>query len=170
MKKQPNRLFAYGIFKIPGLLTAIALFTIITSCKNGSSPTGTDPKLTFEEVITSGGEIQDYPQSRSVDTLAVSEPEADDRQVEEEGNTETQRWICTTKTLSVLDGNGQYPLFNTNADVMYPGNLLQGKSLSDATPSPIVVERAGGTISYDLNNGNLSSTFTVEEVRKSSMP
>jgi thiol-activated cytolysin len=47
--------------------------------------------------------------------------------------------------------------------------LLQGKTLSNATPSPIVVERAGGTISYNLTNGNLSSTFTVDRVSKSSI-
>lgn len=147
------------------------LFITFTSCKEGSATgpeTPEDPQ-TFEEVIALGGETEDFPESRTTDTLAVGEPETDDRDVEEGGNTETQRWICTTKTLSVLDGNGQYPLFNTNADVVYPGNLLQGKTLSNATPAPIVVERAGGTISYDLNNGNLSSTFTVDRVSKSSI-
>jgi thiol-activated cytolysin len=143
-----------------------------SSCKEGGSATGPDPDpdtQTFEEVIALGGETEEFPESRTTDTLAVSEPVADDRQVDEGGSTQTQRWICTTQTLSVLDGNGQYPLFNTNADVIYPGNLLQGKTLSNATPSPIVVERAGGTISYDLNNGNLSSTFTVDKVSKSSI-
>ncbi len=57
-------------------------------------------------------------------------------------------------------------MFNSNADVIYPGALLQGKTLSDATPSPIVVKRAGGVISYDLNNGNTQSTFRVDSVQK----
>ena len=156
---------------LQSLLFALLLITF-TSCKEGGSATGPDQPVdpqTFEEVIAMGGETDEFPESRTTDTLAVSEPEADDREVDEGGSTETQRWICTTKTLSVLDGNGQYPLFNTNADVVYPGNLLQGKSLSNATPAPIVVERAGGTISYDLNNGNLSSTFTVDRVSKSSI-
>lgn len=158
---------------LQGILFAL-LFITFTSCKEGGSATGPDPDpntdpQTFEEVIALGGETDEFPESRTTDTLAVSEPQVDDRQVEEGGNTKTQRWVCTTKTLSVLDGNGQYPLFNTNADVIYPGNLLQGKTLSNATPSPIVVERAGGTISYDLNNGNLSSTFTVDKVSKSSI-
>lgn len=151
----------------------LVLFITFTSCKNGGSATGPDPEspedMTFEEVIGLGGETEEFPDSRAVDTLAVSEPEIDDRETDEGGNQETHRWICTSKTLSVLDGNGQYPLFNTNADVIYPGNLLQGKSLANTTPSPIVVERAGGTISYDLNNGNLSSTFTVDRVSKSSI-
>ncbi len=156
---------------LQGILFSL-LFIAFTSCKEGGSATGPEPPVdpqTFEEVIALGGETEEFPEARTTDTLAVSEPETDDRDVEEGGNTETQRWICTTKTLSVLDGNGQYPLFNTNADVIYPGNLLQGKTLSNATPSPIVVERAGGTISYDLNNGNLSSTFSVDRVSKSTI-
>lgn len=157
---------------LQGVLLLILLL-MFTACKEGGSATGPDPEppeeMTFEEVIAQGGETEEFPESRTTDTLAVSEPQADDRQVDEDGSTVTQRWICSTKTLSVLDGNGQYPLFNTNADVVYPGNLLQGKTLSNATPSPIVVERAGGTISYDLNNGNLSSTFTVDRVSKSSI-
>ncbi|MFO8029818.1 MAG: thiol-activated cytolysin family protein [Cyclonatronaceae bacterium] len=145
------------------------LFVTFTSCQEGGSSTGPEEPKTFEEVIALGGETDEFPDSRTTDTLAVSEPAADDREVNEGGSTETQRWICTTKTLSVLDGNGQYPLFNTNADVVYPGNLLQGNTLSKATPDPIVVARAGGTISYDLNNGNLSSTFSVDRVSKSSI-
>jgi len=150
-------------------LLLMASFITITSCSENGTSTNPDREMTFEEVIQNGREFEQIPQSRTTDTLAVSEPVAEDRQVDENGSTESQRWICTTKTLSVLDGNGQFPLFNTNADVVYPGNLLQGKTLSNATPSPIVVERAGGTISYNLTNGNLSSTFTVNRVSKSSI-
>ena len=53
--------------------------------------------------------------------------------------------------------------------MIYPGSLLQGKTLSNATPSPIVVKRAGGTVSYNLNNGNIESSFTVDEVKKSTI-
>ena len=150
-------------------LLLMASFITITSCSENGTSTNPDREMTFEEVIQNGREFEQIPQSRTTDTLAVSEPVAEDRQVDENGSTESQRWICTTKTLSVLDGNGQFPLFNTNADVVYPGNLLQGITLSNATPSPIVVERAGGTISYNLTNGNLSSTFTVDRVSKSSI-
>lgn len=150
-------------------LLLLASFITITSCSENGTSTNPDREMTFEEVIKSGGEFEQIPDTRTTDTLSVSEPVAEDRQVEENGSIESQRWICTTKTLSVLDGNGQFPLFNTNADVIYPGSLLQGKTLANATPSPIVVERAGGTISYDLTNGNLSSTFSVDRVSKSSI-
>jgi len=123
----------------------------------------------FEEVIARGGDFPDYPQSRSEEVTSESEPVNEDYSKTEDGQTNTERFVCTTKTLSVLDGNGQFPLFDTASDVIYPGSLLQGKSLSKATPSPIVVQRAGGTVSYNLNNGNLNSNFTVDEVKKSTI-
>jgi thiol-activated cytolysin len=150
------------------LLSSVLILFLFTSCSDNGTSVDPDEVQTFEQAIARGGETESFPETRSVDTLAVAAPNIDDR-VSENDNSITERWICTSKTLSVLDGNGQFPLFNTNADVIYPGNLLQGKSLSNATPSPIVVERAGGTISYDLNNGNLSSTFTVDRVSKSSI-
>ena len=151
-----------------GILQCLLFSTLLVlavACNKGGSVNGPDEPQTFEEVIAMGRETEDIPDGRTTDTLSVSEPENDDR---EDGD-QTKRWVCTTKTLSVLQGNGEFPLFNTNADVIYPANLLQGKTLDKATPSPIVVERAGGTISYNLNNGNLSSTFTVDRVSKSSI-
>ncbi len=124
---------------------------------------------TFEEIIALGADFESFPQSRTEEVLSESEPKNEDYEEEEEGETVEKRWVCTTKTLSVLDGNGQFPLFDTSSDVIYPGALLQGKTLRNATPSPIVVKRAGGTISYNLNNGNLNSSFMVDEVKKSSI-
>jgi thiol-activated cytolysin len=168
MEKQKKINFNY-LSTITVSLLLMASFFAITSCSENGTSTSPDQEMTFEDVIKSGNEFEQIPDTRTTDTLSVSEPVAEDRQVEDNGSIESQRWICTTKTLSVLDGNGQFPLFNSNADVIYPGSLLQGKTLSNATPSPIVVERAGGTISYNLTNGNLSSTFSVDRVSKSSI-
>lgn len=165
--KTQNKYPLRVIISVP--ISFVMILLLFTACSENGTSVDSNEVQTFEEVIAQGGETENFPENRTTDTLSVNDPVAVDRQSDEDGNTETHRWICTTKTLSVLDGNGQYPLFNTNADVIYPGNLLQGKSLVNATPAPIVVERAGGTISYDLNNGNLSSTFTVDRVRKSSI-
>ncbi|MFT5817697.1 MAG: thiol-activated cytolysin [Lentimonas sp.] len=81
-------------------------------------------------------------------------------------------WKCTTEKFDIEDGiggSGGFPLFNPNANVIYPGNLLQGSSLRKATPDVIAVGRAGGTISYDIIDGNTNSSFTVDAVSKSSI-
>lgn len=141
------------------LIIVFAGFVFLSSCnKEDVSPEG--PK-TFDEVVETGGEFKSAVRSEEI--------------LEEEPGTEIvagEVWKCTTKTISAMQpggGNNGFPLFNPNASVIYPGSLLQGKSLKKATPDVIAVERAGGTVSYDLNNGNLASSFTVDEVRKSTI-
>ncbi|MGI9549804.1 MAG: thiol-activated cytolysin family protein [Aurantibacter sp.] len=131
--------------------------------------------------IEDGGDGNDPPPAtKNFDTVIAKggtfEPTTTSEELKEE--TESNEiidgtvWNCTTKTYSALSpggGDNGFPLFNPNASVIYPGSLLQGKSLNKATPDVIAVERAGGTISYDLNNGNLASSFEVEKVAKSSI-
>ncbi len=126
---------------------------------------------TFEEAVALGGEIESFPQSRTEEDVGEPDPpqSEDYERLDDDGELVRERFVCSKKTVSVLDGNGSFPLFNVASDVIYPGSLLQAKTLSSATPSPIVVKRAGGTVSYDLNNGNLQSSFTVDEVRKSTI-
>ncbi|MTI20746.1 hypothetical protein E1176_06915 [Fulvivirga sp. RKSG066] len=135
-----------------------------------SDDPGTDPitDLTFEAVL-SQGEIEDVPETTTRNETSASEIGKEDRTETTEGGEEIEtRWVCSEKTMSVTGGNSNFPLFNPNVEVIYPGNLLQGKSLNDATPSPIVVKRGGGTISYDLNTGS-NPSFSVDEVSRSSI-
>jgi len=117
--------------------------------------------VTFDSVIKSGGDFSPAVNSEEV--------------VDESTSSEIingEDWNCTTTTYSAMEpggGNSGFPLFNPNASVIYPGSLLQGKSLKKSTPDVIAVNRAGGTISYDLVNGNLASDFSVDEVSKSSI-
>ena len=129
--------------------------TLLFSCSKE------EEEVTFDSVIQNGGEFPAVKNSEEI--------------VEEESSSEIiegEVWNCTTTTYSALapgGGNNGFPLFNPNASVVYPGSLLQGKSLRQSTPDVIAVNRAGGTISYDLVNGNLASAFSVGEVAKSSI-
>lgn len=137
---------------------------------NNGCPEEEESGLTFAQVINLGADPEDFPTQRTEEE--VGEPITENEDVTREngsGEEITERFICTRRKVSVLDGNGEFPLFDTNADVIFPGNLLQSKTLQNATPAPIVVKRAGGTISYNLNNGNLNSSFDVEEVKKSTI-
>ena len=141
---------------------SIFLLVILTifSCKKEEGSNNETPN-TFTEVIKAGGDFETVEQSET-ETDSSNETEIIDGEV----------WNCTTTTYSAMSaggGNNGFPLFNPNASVIYPGSLLQGNSLKQATPNVIAVERAGGTISYDLINGNLESSFEVDEVRKSSI-
>ncbi|MEM9674408.1 MAG: thiol-activated cytolysin family protein [Bacteroidota bacterium] len=147
-------------------LITIILFSwlFLTACSEEEGDGGGVPEPeeeSFDQVIDVGGNLEPVTQSEEV----VEETESNEV-------IDGEVWNCTTTTYSALapgGGSNGFPLFNPNASVIYPGSLLQGKSLKQATPDVIAVDRSGGTISYDLNNGNLASSFTVEEVAKSSI-
>ncbi len=143
------------------------LFLLLASCSSdsGDNPTLTNDEFTdadFSKVVASAGELE---------APTTSEEIVEEKETNEVIDGEV--WNCTTKTYDALKGGGTgrdgFPLFNPNASVIYPGSLLQGKSLKKATPDVIAVARAGGAVSYNLINGNLVSGFEVEEVSKLSI-
>ena len=114
------------------------------------------------EVVASGNAFENFPPNISESDVAGTESQETDtfdRMVD--GETVQQRWVCTEKEVDITGGSHTFPLYNTNASVIWPGNLLQGKTLDNATPSDIVVKRAGGTITYNLVTGNPVATDSV---------
>lgn len=137
----------------------ILLVATLMACEE-STPTPT-PGPDFDTIIDAGGSFDPVSKSEAV----VASTETIDVQDGEEFN-------CTTETLSIEDaagGQSGFPLFNPNASVIYPGSLLQGKSLNKATPDVIAVGRSGGTVSIDVFDGNVAPSFDVVEVKKSSI-
>lgn len=158
--------------RVLSLVPLVLVFLVFACSKDEvtpedpNEPVGSGDDITISEVLARGI-IEDYPASRVSDTLEVSEPYYEEYLESVADGDVTNTYLCTTKKVSVLDGNGQFPLFNPNAEVIWPGNLLQGKTLNNNTPESINVKRAGGTISYNLINGNPVSASSVDEVVKS---
>lgn len=130
-------------------LTILSASVLFISCRKK----GADK--TFQSVIDLGGVFED-PQNVSTKTTTVDTVVNGD-----------SLWACTTDTYNVIQGLQEFPLFNPNSSVVYPGNLLQGGSLTNATPDVIVVDRASGTFSIDIISGGWDVTATVNEVVKS---
>ncbi len=124
---------------------------------------------TFDEVIALGADFEAFPQMQSEEILTEEEPKNEDFEREEDGEEIKERFICTKRRVSITDGNDEFPLFNPNSAIIFPGNLLQGKTLDDATPESIPLKRGKGTISYNIIDGNLQSTVKVDEVKLSSI-
>ena len=125
---------------------------------NPTSGTTTNPNSeSFKAVINSGGTFPQPVNSTAVTTSLDSVINND------------TLWACVTETYSVVQGLQEFPLFNPNSSVVYPGNLLQGATLLNATPDVIVVDRAGGTFSIDVLSGGNNLTETVPEVTKSNV-
>lgn len=141
------------------LLFCLTAGLIITSCSKSEddTPAGNDLN-TFSGVIKSGGEFEPVVEKNDV---------LDSTQTQEIINGEP--WVCTSKTIDRVDAAGEYATFDPNANVIWPGSLIQGNSITQATPNPIVVERAGGTVSINVINGSSDPSYTVPSVTKSSI-
>lgn len=130
-----------------------------------------DPKetdLSFAAVVADGGGFEEVPQSRTDETIEEEEVDPQDYEVEDEnGVPQTQRFICSSRTVNVLDGTGDFQTLGGAASEIYPGALLQGKTINNVKPEAIPLKRAGGSISYSLNDGNLQSAQDLEEMSES---
>jgi hypothetical protein len=127
----------------------LILSLIIISCKKK------EEELTFQKVVDTGGHFEE-PQNNTTKTTTIDSTIIGDT-----------LWACTTDTYNVVQGMQEFPLFNPNSSVIYPGNMLQGASIKNATPDVIVVDRAGGTFSIDIISGGYNVTASVNEVVKS---
>lgn len=146
--------------------------------KDGSETDPTDPTsppvgTTIAEVVASGDAFENFPPNITETEVDGTETTADDDFNRKDStnldNTIEQRWVCTQKEVDITGGSHTFPLYNPNASVIWPGNLLQGKTLGDATPRDVVVKRAAGTITYDLVNGNQTATRSVDVIDQGSV-
>ena len=136
------------------LLTLLVL--ALGAC--GSDPTDPSPQ-SFDAVIDTGGTYEKVNPSQEIEMVSSAEEELPDGTIT----------LCTVERHSIVDAPLDYATFDPNAEVIFPGNLLQGESLGRATPDPIVLDRAPGTITINLVNGSQAVSADVDEVRYSAV-
>lgn len=128
------------------LMIMLLLSIGIIGCSDDPTSPNTGSTESFDKVIQDGGDF--VTETPSNDTLSEEE------YIDTSG---TEIYFCTTKRISITETPDMFPLFNPNADIVFPGNLLQGATLENATPSPIPVKRAGGRIVMTIINGSETS-------------
>lgn len=142
------------------------------SCPNeaGSvSNQGCPIDITIAEIVASGSDFEEFPSTQTIDTLSSTEPELKDFERRDSTITSTERFICIKRRVSIDDGSEDFFLFDTNSSVIYPGNLIQGKTIDDATPESIPLDRGSGVISYNIIDGNLNAAETVDKITLSAV-
>jgi hypothetical protein len=75
------------------------------------------------------------------------------------------QWSCTVQHYSMKDDPDAFVTLNPTAAVVWPGSLVQGKSLAGGSPEPIAIKRAGGTILLNLVNsggGAVAKTYQAK--------
>ncbi len=143
-------------------------------CPNEAGPSSNNgcpvEPLSIAQVVALGEDFEDVPQTPQEKTLSEEEPFDDDFYREDEGEEpSTERFICTKRTVSIEDGSDDFFLFDPNSSVIYPGNLIQGKTIDDATPESIPLLRGSGVISYNVIDGNLNASQPVETISLSAV-
>ncbi|MEM6803762.1 MAG: hypothetical protein AAF696_20320, partial [Bacteroidota bacterium] len=133
-------------------LSIIALISIACgACEGGTS--GPEGPSSFETVVASGGSFEAFSPSADSTTL--------DSSVVAQGNEE---WICVSKEYDFVEAGEQYFNFNPSSEIIWPGNLLQGNSITESNPNPIVVDRGAGCVTIDLVNGSKGTQQCMEVV------
>jgi len=138
-------------FRIVSLF-AIMLISFV-SCKKDNS---LNDEVSYEQVLKSGGEFEPFSNYKILTNNSISSVPVD-----------SGSWVCNNATWHVLQGYDDFPLYNPNVNVIYPGSLLQGASLNNGTPEIIAVRRGAGTVSIDLVNGSNSVYVNLPEIKKS---
>jgi len=160
------------ISKVLRRVLMLLLFISVFACSKDGTDDPTDPieppvGNTIAEVVASGDAFESFPPNTTETEIEGSETtQNEDYDKKEDDENIEQRWVCTEKEVDITGGTQTFPLYNTNASVVWPGNLLQSKTLDDATPSDVVVKRAGGTITYNLVTGNPVATDDVAVINQ----
>lgn len=145
-----------------GAALALALLFGLIGCSgdDGAGPAGPGGSGSATElgrIIEEAGDFEPFEEE-------YTETEA----VEFEDTSGNDQYYCTRKTVSLTEGYSDFPQFDPNARIIFPGNLLQGNTLDNATPSEIPVDRGPGTFVITLLNGTTTSSVDVDEVSLSS--
>lgn len=124
------------------------------ACSKQAPTEPNNSQESFDNVIQSAGEFPSV--TPATDTMAV------DTSIEEVVGEEP--YFCTRTTVNAVEAPDEFPLFDPNADLIFPGNLLQGASLENATPDPIPLKRGPGTIVMVVDNGADSVSRSISEM------
>jgi len=107
------------------ILTIFCLSLI--GCGSGDDPVspGGNNNGQFSAVLETGGDFE-QPVPKNEVVASTSEPEP---------GPDGTFWVCTEKVYDFVSAPSQYANFNPSENLICPGNLMQGKTLANATPA-----------------------------------
>ncbi|TVQ83599.1 MAG: hypothetical protein EA393_15430 [Bacteroidetes bacterium] len=130
-----------------------AILILFGGCEKDDDAKNQEDRGVLAEILMNAGSFEDFD-----DFYNETEPE------EFEEYSENDLYFCTRTTVSLTQGYSNFPQFDPNTQVIFPGNLLQGNTLDNATPSGIPVERGPGTVVITLVNGAASASRQLDVV------
>lgn len=156
-RKEDIMKWTHLIFTLVGVLSALTVFFLPGCGKD--NPTEPSDNSTFESVIANGGVCEvSVPDTVSEELGSATEPMDDGTY-----------WDCVTTTYNVTKVPDESQTFDPSTDIIYPGSLLQGSTLDNNPPDPIIAHRSGGTVYITIVNGSQGVAVDVDEVKGSTI-
>lgn len=131
----------------------VLMLVMFSSCSDKVTSGDPTENGDLADIINSAGSFGEFE-----DSYSETEPEEFE---EYSGN---DLYFCTRQTVNLTKGYSDYPQFDPNTQVVFPGNLLQGNTLDNATPSGIPIDRGPGTVVITLVNGASSASRQLDQV------
>ncbi len=157
-----------------GLAWALVLFAP-TGCDDGGNPATV---TSINDLVDQNQEFELLPEQpvTLVSEEQVGESWTDSQTIQDaDGETEvTTTWIVKRERYSALTHPDKFVLYNVNASVLWPGNLIQGSSIASGAMNPIpitgssrspvtiflsIVTGGGGDYSETVENPTGSAIF-----------
>lgn len=123
----------------------------IGACGNSDSKTGDDVETTrrdgsIDELVEENEEFELLPEkSLSIDKRIEIDDEWSETEIVADENGEkavTTRWNTVREYYSALNHPDKFVLYNVNASVLWPGNLIQGNSIASGVIDPVPISGA----------------------------
>ena len=137
----------------------IGTAVLITGCSEDSDLVGPPSQpsgSTIVSMIDSAGEMPEQPVDVGLEPAGKADTVRD------------EQWFCVSTHMKAGFDEPEYPCFDPNAEVLWPGSVLKGSSIADPTPERIPVKRGGGTVVINSINGTEVSSVPVGEANLAS--
>jgi len=144
------------------LLILVCFTLVFTSCKKDDDEVKTDTPQAFTSYVRDLPEFEQEVENTNNEHVEVSasEPEVN------EAGTEA----CAVTEMMVSSSNSEFFLLDPTTDVIYPGAMLDGNTITTGEYVPIVADRAPLTFSVSLPTTNQTSPVaTVDNPKLSSV-
>lgn len=138
-----------------------AMAAILSSCsKNPVAPNNSTNTLDASNVDTLVASVPEFQQAPTWSTRVDSTSTDTTSTVDTSGTqVDSTTWLVKNVSYSASSDPSTYMMFNPQASVLWPGNLVQGNSIASGVPNSIpIANRAPGNISLAILSGDSAGT------------
>jgi len=146
---------------ITKLCIAVGLALIINACKkNPVAPETTVNPVDAASIDTLVQSVPEFQQAPTWSTRVDSTSSDTVTTADQNGNqVDSTTWLEQNVSYSASQNPDTYMMFNPQASVLWPGNLVQGNSIASGVPNSVPISnRASGNITLGILSGDSAGT------------